>query len=392
MALVSRCDPDVITGFEIQNASIGYILERAAAISHPLPQAITRDLDRDKGRSHAATGNPVQDSAAALYFRRKGANVTVRGRHLLNLWRNVRSEVKLACYSAEGVALELLQTRLPRHTPADLETMLRSPKTAPRALSYVCRRTQLVVDIIEKLDVVGRTGELARVFGVDFMSVLTRGSQFRVESMLARVAHERGFVLLAAQKEQVFAQPAVESLPLVMEPMSALYVDPVIVLDFQSLYPSMIIAHNLCFSTMMGNINRIQSWGEPRHLGVVKGYKPPDVSSFGARALDRFFVAPNGELFVTAKERIGILPQMLSEILTTRIMVKSALKAAGNDDPSIARLLNARQFGLKMIANVTYGYASASFSGRMPCANLADAIVQCGRDALEKMVDLLTTN
>lgn len=41
----------------------------------------------------------------------------------------------------------------------------------------------------------------------------------------------------------------------------------------------------------------------------------------------------------------------------------------------LQRCLNARQFGLKMIANVSYGYTSASFSGRMPLAELADAIV-----------------
>jgi DNA polymerase elongation subunit (family B) len=32
------------------------------------------------------------------------------------------------------------------------------------------------------------------------------------------------------------------------------------------------------------------------------------------------------------------------------------------------RALNARQFGLKLIANVTYGYTAAGFSGRMPMA------------------------
>ena len=42
----------------------------------------------------------------------------------------------------------------------------------------------------------------------------------------------------------------------------------------------------------------------------------------------------------------------------------------------LQRCLNARQFALKLIANVSYGYTSASFSGRMPCAELADAIVQ----------------
>jgi len=39
-------------------------------------------------------------------------------------------------------------------------------------------------------------------------------------------------------------------------------------------------------------------------------------------------------------------------------------------------VLNARQFGLKLIANVTYGYTAAGFSGRMPLAELADSIVQ----------------
>lgn len=42
----------------------------------------------------------------------------------------------------------------------------------------------------------------------------------------------------------------------------------------------------------------------------------------------------------------------------------------------LQRILNARQFGLKLIANVTYGYTAAGFSGRMPMAELADSIVQ----------------
>ena len=47
----------------------------------------------------------------------------------------------------------------------------------------------------------------------------------------------------------------------------------------------------------------------------------------------------------------------------------------------LQRVLNARQFCLKLIANVTYGYAAAGFSGRMPMAELADAIVQVGWSA-----------
>lgn len=53
------------------------------------------------------------------------------------------------------------------------------------------------------------------------------------------------------------------------------------------------------------------------------------------------------------------------------------------------RILNARQFGLKMIANVSYGYTSAGFSGRMPCAEIADAIVQSGRQTLENAIRMV---
>ena len=48
-------------------------------------------------------------------------------------------------------------------------------------------------------------------------------------------------------------QSAVVSLPLNMEPFSEYYTSGVTVLDFKSLYPSVIIAHNLCYSTILGN-------------------------------------------------------------------------------------------------------------------------------------------
>lgn len=37
------------------------------------------------------------------------------------------------------------------------------------------------------------------------------------------------------------------------------------------------------------------------------------------------------------------------------------------NNKNLYKKLNAQQLGLKLIANVTYGYTSANFSGRMPC-------------------------
>lgn len=67
---------------------------------------------------------------------------------------------------------------------------------------------------------------------------------------------------------QCQGQPAMEAIPLVMEPESRLYVDPVIVLDFQSLYPSQIIAYNLCYSTCLGRPSHAEAGKAPIRLGA----------------------------------------------------------------------------------------------------------------------------
>ena len=57
---------------------------------------------------------------------------------------------------------------------------------------------------------------------------------------------------------------------------------------------------------------------------------------------------------------------------------------------ALIRMLDARQMGLKLIANVTYGYTAANFSGRMPCVEVADSIVGKARETLERAIKLIT--
>ncbi|XP_046848499.1 DNA polymerase zeta catalytic subunit-like isoform X2 [Xenia sp. Carnegie-2017] len=104
---------------------------------------------------------------------------------------------------------------------------------------------------------------------------------------------------------------------------------------------------------------------------------------------DDIHVSANGSVFVKSNIREGILPRMLEEILDTRIMVKKAMKDC-EDDKTLLQLLDARQLALKLIANVTYGYTS-NFSGRMPCVEIADAIVRKARETLERAINLVNT-
>lgn len=72
-----------------------------------------------------------------------------------------------------------------------------------RCVQHWVRRARLSLAMMEQLDMTGRTGELARAFGIDFFSVLTRGSQYRVEAMMCRLAHTQNYLLPAPSKQQV---------------------------------------------------------------------------------------------------------------------------------------------------------------------------------------------
>ena len=60
-------------------------------------------------------------------------------------------------------------------------------------------------------------------------------------------------------------------MPLIMEPLSGFYNSPLIVLDFQSLYPSIMIAYNYCYSTCLGRVHNFQGRNK---LGVVDYERP----------------------------------------------------------------------------------------------------------------------
>jgi DNA polymerase zeta len=129
------------------------------------------------------------------------------------------------------------------------------------------------------------------VFGVDFASVMSRGSQFKVESFMFRIAKPESFVLISPSRESVCAiqplmsvsrshncylqvgkQNAAEAQPLIFEPQSKFYVDPVLVLDFQSLYPSVMIGYNYCYSTCLGRVERFKGASK---LGWMDMVLPP---------------------------------------------------------------------------------------------------------------------
>ncbi|KAK2075074.1 hypothetical protein P8C59_009232 [Phyllachora maydis] len=371
--VVRTHDPDVLTGYEVHGSSWGYLMERART---KYDFNLCDELSRMKSQSHGRSGKEAD---------RWGFNTTssirVTGRHMINVWRAMRGELNLLQYTMENVAWHLLHRRIPHYSWQTLTNWYSNGRHGDlsKLLRYYTTRTRMDIEILEANELIPRTSEQARLLGVDFFSVFSRGSQFKVESIMFRIAKPENLMLVSPSRKQVGGQNALECLPLVMEPQSAFYNSPLVVLDFQSLYPSVMIAYNYCYSTFLG---RVANWRGTNKMGFAE-YKRQE----GLLQLlkDHINIAPNGIMYVRPEMRKSLLAKMLIEILETRVMVKSGMKQ-DKDDKRLQQLLNNRQLALKLLANVTYGYTSASFSGRMPCSEIADSIVQTGRETLERAI------
>ncbi|KXN90017.1 DNA polymerase zeta catalytic subunit [Leucoagaricus sp. SymC.cos] len=372
--IVGEFDPDILIGWEVQRASWGYLNFRARQYEFDLQDFLSRAPAQRTG------GDDRWGSQTA-------SSLKVAGRHVLNAWRIMRSEQALTSYSLSSVAFHVLQQRIPFYSTATLSTWYDSPVPSHMVslLRYLITYVVVTLRILEEAEIVTKTAEFARIFGVDFYSVISRGSQFKVESFMFRIAKPENFVLLSPSKNDVGRQNAAECMPLIMEPMSAFYSSPLVVLDFQSLYPSVMIAYNYCYSTCLGRVTPFQ--GQYK-FGVTKLDLPPLILK---TLKEHITIAPNGIMYAKRYIRKGLLGRMLIELLDTRVMVKQSMKAV-KSDKTLTRILNARQLALKYIANVTYGYTSATYSGRMPAVEIADSIVQTGRETLEKAIDMINEN
>ena len=374
--IVRGYDPDILTGYEVHGSSWGYMIERARC---KYDYNLCDEFSRTVSNSHSRFGK--EDDRWGFNHT---STIRVTGRHMINIWRAMRGELNLLQYTMENVVFQLCHRRIPHYSFQDLTFWYSSgrPKDLAKVINYYLSRAQLDLEILEQNELVPRTSEQARLLGVDFFSVFSRGSQFKVESLMFRIAKPENFLLPSPSRKQVGQQNALECLPLVMEPQSAFYNSPLLVLDFQSLYPSVMIAYNYCYSTFLG---RVVNWRGQNKMGFTDYQRKPRLLELFQ---DQINIAPNGIMYAKPDVRKSLLAKMLGEILETRVMVKSGMKV-DKDDKTLQRLLNNRQLALKLIANVTYGYTSASFSGRMPCSEIADSIVQTGRETLEKAIALI---
>lgn len=223
--------------------------------------------------------------------------------------------------------------------------------------------------------------ELARVTGIPFNDVLTRGQQIRVISQLYRSAGDEGYLIPAMRSEGTDEQYEGAT---VIEPSKGYYDTPIATLDFASLYPSIMMAHNLCYTTLLDKptIERLK---------LVEGEDYVQTPNNGEYCRCPCLLIP--DFFVTSNRRKGLLPHVLENLLAARKRAKADLKV--EKDPFKRAVLDGRQLALKVgtpdtdgllifqiSANSVYGFTGATV-GKLPCLAISTSVTAYGRQMIE---------
>lgn len=433
MEIIRSLDPDFLVGFEVEKSSWGYIVSRATYLNIQIATSISRLVDEGDFKNASNSRDFKSETDGGSHISAYNL-LQFPGRVLLDVWNIMRHEVTLDMYSFENCYYHVLHKRIAKFTN---EVLLKwynqgvnvttkstcAPGTSAtrghnaggwrgneegetghgpmwRVLEYFVTRVEGNLKLLLELNFVGKHSTLARVYGIQFSDNISRGSQYRVESIMLRLAKFANMIPVSITPKERSDMKAVEYIPFVMEPESSYYTDPVIVLDFQSLYPSMMIAYNYCFTTCLGRVSSLSTAvtqnngsGAPFEFGASTLTVAASVLKKYRKSLH---VSPNGVAFVKSDVRRGLVPEMLDTLIRTRIMVKNAMKenmkANAPRSKSLQRILDSRQLALKMVANTTYGYIGATISGRMPCVEIADAIVSKGKETLKRAIDMVHSN
>jgi DNA polymerase elongation subunit (family B) len=216
-----------------------------------------------------------------------------------------------------------------------------------KVIEYCIKDSRLALLILEKIDVVDKYLNMSTVSLLPLDDVWNSGNSTLIDSLLIREADRRNIAVpmnnFTNQQEEKIEGGYVHTI----EP--GLY-DMVAVLDFKSMYPSLMIKHNICFTTLSPN-------------GTI--------------------VAPNGVRFLAPEVKKGLVPEKLQELMKTRDMYKSMMKNEKNEDRK--RYLNSMQNSVKILMNSFYGVFASNFY-RFTDQNIGAAITAFARETIKGII------
>lgn len=332
----------------------------------------------------------------------KGANkkykMVLPGRIVLDSYDIMKDQHNESSYKLDSLAEKYLGTKKIEQDYNKIYPMWHTQKGRHDLAVYCVKDSWLVRKMMAKLCKLTVMLQMSNVTGISMKDVIERGQGIRTMGLMLRYAKRRSpqyfiphvvkqteyvdkkiYNMETNQVEVVQTEkpPASFEGAIVVPPDTGYYTDAVSCLDFASLYPSIVRALNMCYSTLVDKetVQRMgwkQLEGKEEAVGVRT---VPEFTYYNMKLTTT--IDPDNPTFVSKSTRLGLLPEMLETVLHERKQVKKLMKSVKSGS-TMYKVYDGRQLGLKVVANSMYGFTGATF-GFLPEKRIASSVTKYGR-------------
>mmetsp|Transcript_35255 Transcript_35255/g.85471 ORF Transcript_35255/g.85471 Transcript_35255/m.85471 type:complete len:1221 (-) Transcript_35255:2967-6629(-) len=358
---LGKWDPDVIVGHNAWGHDIQVMLSRCVELKIKTWSKFGRHKKTElPNRSHFNSGKEWAFRDA------------LSGRLLCDTYLGAKEHLRETTYSLKNLAETQLKTTRQEIEPMDTPQYFRTSKTIVGLALHTLNDAQLVQKLMFKLQLLPLTKQLTNIAGNMWSSTLKSNRAERTEYLLLHEFHRLKFLVPEKyrNKREEGGGKAKYSGGLVLEPKKGLYDTYILLLDFNSLYPSLIQEYNLCFTT-------INDWARFHRQQMMKGKGQADDN--GEDGLPPLPEETNQH---------GVLPKVIKSLVERRRQVKRLMKSESNPDRH--EELDIKQKAFKLTANSMYGCLGFSHS-RFYAQPIAAMVTSMGRQTLQRTVDIAQT-
>jgi len=384
---ITQLDPDVIVGHDIYGHTLDLIISRIRTYNI---SAISQ-----MGRLRAASLPKTYSS-----FQCRVATV---GRLLCDTFLSAKDMLpKEANYTISHLAKKELSEDLEEVDAAMIPELMQGTAKILQVVKHTEKEALAALKLCHKLAVLPLTRQLATIAGHLWIRSLQNARAERNECLLMHKFHEKKYILPdkntfntkkkgpqgITEEEDIQEKMAKKRRKkadyeggLVLEPQSGFYDRYILLLDFQSLYPSIIQEFNICHTTVK------RQFAQPLPSNKKLASPPVNTKSDGQNENDAEQKEDSeGIGKIPDKDvPVGILPGVLESLVKQRREVKKML--ANTKDPLVMQQCEIKQRALKLSANSMYGCLGFSNS-RFYAKPIAALITKKGRDNLKRAYDL----
>ena len=364
---IKRVDPDILIQYNGYDFDWKYVCARAKVLGI---EYILENLSRIESKPAYLHEDQLNTSA---YGDNTMKYLKMHGVTQFDLMFMIKKEHKLESYKLNAVAEHFTGDKKDDLSPADLFNYNTSTKDKMAlVVKYCAQDTWLLIELTLKLRIITNVIGMSNITMVPLQYIELRGQQIRVHTQIAYETKQEGYLIPAAEyKPKTDTQDDEEKFTgaTVLEATPGAHFEPIAGLDFASLYPSIMIAHNYDYATIVED-------PEFDNLPGVEyfdmNWEEDDVDSEG-----NDIIRPVSVRFV--QNRTGIMPKILSRLWKERKAIRKQMKSL--DDENMYAVLNGVQLAIKVTMNSIYGFTGARY-GRLPNKKIAAAVTACGREMI----------